>query len=77
MARPATTRTCRLTLTIAGADYRLRRVVGGWRLRKVGTGEVYLVRRTDDGAECSCYDFMYRSYACKHIRSLRALGLVR
>jgi hypothetical protein len=58
----ATTRpeTCHLTLTIAGVDYALRPVPGGWRLRKAGAAEVYFVVEAVDGAECSCCDFIYR-----------------
>jgi hypothetical protein len=77
MARPRTTaRTCRLTLTIDGQDYRLRRVDGSWRLRKAGTGDVHFVHQVIDGADCSCQDYVDRSHDCKYIRSMKAVGLI-
>jgi hypothetical protein len=78
MARATTrTETCSLTLTIAGVDYRLRPVSAGWRLRKAGSDELYLVVEAGDGASCDCGDARFRGRRCKHVRALVALGLVR
>jgi hypothetical protein len=78
--------TCRLTCTIRGVSYTVRPirpetsdVVRAWRLRKAD-GESYTVADTADGQVCDCADHVYRhdgnGTACKHVRALRALGLI-
>jgi hypothetical protein len=80
---------CRLTLSIDGLDYRLRplpgdlgsRIVMAWRLHKVNTPTRHDVAETLDGVTCSCGDQRFRhegrdAAGCKHIRALRALGLL-
>jgi hypothetical protein len=79
--------TCRLTVTIRGEEYHATPlepeaddVVKAWRLRKA-SGDAYVVADTADGATCECRDYVYRhegrdQVGCKHIRSLRALGLL-
>ena len=84
-ARPADV--CRLTITIRSVVYTARPirpemsdVIRAWRLRKPD-GTVYSIADTIDGATCDCADFVYRhdghdQTSCKHIRALRALGLI-
>jgi hypothetical protein len=84
-ARPADT--CRLSITIRGTAYTARPirpetsdVIRAWTLRK-GDGEPYTVADTIDGSTCDCADFVYRhdgqdQAGCKHVRALRALGLL-
>jgi hypothetical protein len=76
--------TCRLTLTINGVNYGVRPTPSedgrAWRLRKAD-GTVYDVAETDRGPTCDCPDQIYRhegenGVGCKHIKSLRALGLI-
>lgn len=83
-------RTCRLTLTVAGQDYRVRPLANdafagsgrAWRLRKLdGSGTAYDVVETIHGAECDCPDWIFHRdgldpKGCKHIKSMRALGLI-
>jgi hypothetical protein len=81
--------TCRLTVTIRGADYRARPIPNdafagsgrAWSLRKLGTDERHHVVETMHGAECDCPDFVFRRdgldpAGCKHVRALRATGLI-
>jgi hypothetical protein len=77
--------TCSLTLRIAGTDYRLRPVARrdlgpdvlvAWTLRKAGTATRHVVEETIDGTMCDCPDHLYRRHPCKHVRALRALGLL-
>jgi hypothetical protein len=77
----------RLTLSISGTDYRLRRIptdpsaaLRAWRLRKAD-GTHYTVAVTEHGPCCDCADFTFRRdgldpNGCKHIASLRAVGLL-
>jgi hypothetical protein len=81
------TGTCRLSLSINGVLYAIRRLECDpgaarvlWRLRKAD-GTSYHVARTDHGDDCSCPDFIFNrdgfdAEVCKHIRSLRACGLL-
>jgi hypothetical protein len=77
---------CRLTVTIRGESYTVRPVraeaedvIKAWRLRKAD-GTAYDVADTADGQVCDCADHVYRhdgqGTACKHVRALRALGLL-
>jgi hypothetical protein len=55
-------------------------VTRAWRLRKAD-GTTYTVADTTDGASCECADQVFRhegeyTPGCKHIRALRALGLL-
>lgn len=81
--------TCRLTMTIRGADYRVRPIrneafagIGrAWSLRKLGTAERHHVVETIDGPTCDCGDQTWRhegrdEVGCKHLRALRATGLI-
>jgi hypothetical protein len=79
--------TCNLIVRIRGVDYTARPVrpetsdcIRAWRLRRPN-GEAYLVGETIDGATCECGDFVFRhegndQVGCKHVRALRALGLL-
>jgi hypothetical protein len=79
--------TCRLSVTIRGTCYTARPVraetpdvIRAWRLRRPD-GEAYTVADTIDGQQCTCADFVYRhegldAIGCKHVRALRALGLI-
>lgn len=77
--------TCSLTLTIAGTAYRLRPVARrdlgpdvlvAWTLRKAGTATRHVVSESLDGPTCDCPDHLYRRRPCKHIRAMRATGLL-
>jgi hypothetical protein len=86
-ARPRPADTCRLTVRIRGGVYTAHPirpetsgVIRAWTLRKAD-GESYTVADTIDGAICDCADFTFRhdgrdQTGCKHIRALRALGLL-
>jgi SWIM zinc finger len=75
--------TCRLTLTINGVDYAVRRLPSPaprWSLRRDG-GTRYTVTRTADGTvTCDCPDFAFRhgsgDNGCKHARAVVAAGLI-
>jgi hypothetical protein len=83
--------TCKLTLTIGGTDYALLRIpcdaadaTALFRLRKRDPGAAtYYVSASPDGrVDCSCADFLFRhsqpgDAGCKHVRALRATGLLR
>jgi hypothetical protein len=86
--KTAPANTCRLTLTIRGRDYDVRPLRGdlgpgvvlAWRLAKVGTPTRHVVAETLDGTTCSCGDQMWRhagrGSSCKHIRAMKAVGLL-
>lgn len=89
-ARSTRPDTCTLTLAIRGDQYRVRGVQAdafgatsrAYRLRKAGTHEVHHVAETIHGPTCDCPDQTFRhegrdALGCKHIRALKALGLVR
>ncbi len=77
----------RLTLAINGTSYVLRRIpcdpsaaLRAWRLRKAD-GTTYNVGVTEFGPTCDCPDQEFRRegidpHGCKHIASLRAVGLL-
>jgi hypothetical protein len=79
--------TCRLSVTIRGVVYTARPirpeasdVIRAWRLRKPD-GAAYTVADTSDGATCDRADQTFRhdghdQVGCKHVRVLRALGLI-
>src|SRR4051794_10245470 len=80
--RPADT--CRLTVHIRGVAYGARPIASedgrAWRLRKAD-GTLHDVAETPHGPTCSCGDQTFRhegldALGCKHIRALRALGLI-
>jgi hypothetical protein len=81
---------CRLALTIAGVDYRVRFISApafgatdrAVRLRKVGADAAYNVAPTLNGPTCDCGDQVWRhegrdDLGCKHIRACRVAGLIR
>jgi predicted nucleic acid-binding Zn finger protein len=81
---------CNLTLKINDSLYRVRgskaQAFGAtsraFVLAKVGGIESYEVAETALGAVCDCPAFKYGridnpTYSCKHLRSLRALGIIR
>jgi hypothetical protein len=86
-AKPKPADICRLSVHIRGVAYTARpirpelsEVIRAWQLRKPD-GTVYNVADTIDGATCDCADFTYRhegndQIGCKHVRALRALGLI-
>jgi len=79
--------TCRLSLTINGVAYAVRPVPCDptaaqrcWSLRK-SDGTIYHASLQSWGAECDCPDFVFRRdgldpAGCKHLKALRALGIV-
>ena len=79
---------CRLTVHIRGDAYAVRIIEADpdadvsklIRLRKAD-GTAYHVARTAHGATCDCADQTFRhegrdGSGCKHIRALRAVGLL-
>lgn len=75
---------CRLTLTINGTDYALRSFASPdgrvWILRRA-EGHHHHVAPTAHGWTCNCGDWTWRREhrdpaGCKHIRALRAVGLI-
>jgi hypothetical protein len=78
---------CRLTITINGTNYGLRRIpadpsiaLRAWRLRKAD-GTTYNIAVTPHGPECDCPDFAFHRDGidpdgCKHINALNAVGLL-
>lgn len=84
--KPKAPSTCRLILEIGEAAYRVRPIPApafgqrkAFRLRKAG-GAVYHVADTLHGPTCDCGDQTFRhegrASACKHIRALKAVGLI-
>jgi hypothetical protein len=85
--KPKPADVCRLTVHIRGVCYSARPVepecddvARAWRLR-LADGTAYTVAETVHGATCECGDFVWRhdgkdAAGCKHIRALRALGLI-
>ncbi len=82
--------TCTLTLTIhrkvkkgwIDTEYTVRFLpshpqIGApaWRLTK-GDGATCDVILRSHGPECECPDYHYRQRECKHLRALRAVGLL-
>ncbi len=79
--------TCRLTLAINGAPYRVGPVTCDpsaalrcYEPRKAD-GAAYHVSQHGHGAECTCPDFVYRRdgidpAGCKHVKALAAFGLI-
>lgn len=92
-AQPTPIRTAdvrRLTLRIRGVDYHVRGIradafgatARAYRLRKAGSVEPIHAAETVHGPTCDCPDQTFRhggldAIGCKHIRAMRALGLVR
>src|SRR5829696_3643829 len=83
-AKPKPADTCRLSVTIRGTTYGAHPIPSedgrAWRLRKAD-GTTYDVAETPHGPTCDCGDQTYRhegidGTGCKHIRALRALGLL-
>jgi hypothetical protein len=86
-SKPKPAGVCRLTVTIRGTSYTARPVnpqasdvARAWRLRRAD-GAVYTVADTEHGPSCDCGDFVWRhdgkdATGCKHVKSLRALGLL-
>lgn len=88
LTAPAT-RTCRLTLTIDDTAYTVRpipllpesKLARRIRLRKAD-GTVYFVvqARGDDplldAPTCNCPDHVSRRRPCKHLKALKACGLI-
>jgi hypothetical protein len=78
--------TCRLTITIRGADYRARPVRNeafagagrAWSLRKLGTNTRHHVVETIHRQTFDCGDHVWRhegrETSCKHVRALRGRG---
>ncbi len=79
--------TARLTLTINGTSYTLRRIpcdpsaaLRAWRLKK-NDGTHYNVAATEHGPCCDCPDFTFHRdgidpAGCKHVKALAAVGLM-
>lgn len=82
--QPPATDVCRLVLHIRDSAYGVCPLPcetgRGWRLRSIKGGLAYEVRESPGGATCTCRDFEFRhrddTQGCKHIRAMRALGLI-
>lgn len=88
--KPRPPAVCTLTLTIAGQDYRIKGIDApafgstsrAYSLRKVGADARYHAVATPHGPACDCPDYIFRREGidpagCKHLRALKALGLLR
>lgn len=84
MIAKATTVDAVLLLLIDGKPYRVRMleasafVKAAYRLEKQNSTQVYEVRQTlSRGTRCECRAYKFGSgKACKHVRALRAVGLM-
>jgi SWIM zinc finger len=74
--------TCRLIVVIDGTEYRLSRspsARAAWHLKRLSEprkGQVYCVLTHKNVVTCSCQDSIKNGAVCKHVRALKALGLV-
>ena len=81
-APPVRHGTCRLTLTIDGTPYRLAKAPAAraaWHLKRMAEprkGTVYCVLTHKSVVTCTCPDSITNGAVCKHVRALKALGLV-
>lgn len=68
-------------LQINGAFYRLTNREAVWTLTKSGSGTTYNVSLTNaDLPRCDCPDLTFRDRedgCCKHVKALKAVGLIR
>ena len=77
---------CRLTLTIHGLHYGVRRIdseddVVSRAFRLTRKHDIFDVALTVHGAVCDCPDFIFRRVGrdpqgCLHIRAMRAVGIL-
>ncbi len=88
--KPAEPATTSLRLRIGQHDYAVRRIgadgrpfgtIKAFRLRRTDTGELHDVAQLPTGCECTCGDFVWRRdgldpAGCKHVRALKAWGLL-
>ena len=74
--------TCRLIVIIDGTEYRLTRspsARAAWHLKRLAEprkGTVYCVLTHKNVVTCTCPDSIMNGAVCKHVRALKALGLV-
>ena len=74
--------TCRLIVIIDGTEYRLTRspaARAAWHLKRMAEpreGAVYYVLTHKSVVTCTCPDSITNGAVCKHVRALKALGLV-
>ena len=74
--------TCRLIVIIDGTEYRLTRspsARAAWHLKRMAEprkGTVYCVLTHKSVVTCTCPDSIMNGAVCKHVRALKALGLV-
>jgi hypothetical protein len=81
---PSKPRTCRLTLTISGVDYIVKRIKNGvdrgWSLKRDGTTTYHVVKDQWGVVRCDCEDDRSGRHKhrgeCKHSLSLIACGLI-
>ena len=73
---------CRLIVVIDGTEYRLSRspaARAAWHLRRLAEprkGTVYCVLTHKSVVTLTCPDSIMNGAVCKHVRALKALGLV-
>ena len=81
-APPVRHGTCRLIVIIDGTEYRLTRspsARAAWHLKRLAEprkGTVYCVLTHKCVVTCTCPDSITNGAVCKHVRALKALGLV-
>ena len=74
--------TCRLIVVIDGTEYRLSRspsARAAWHLKRLAEprkGAIYCVLTHNRVVTCTCPDSISNGAVCKHVRALKALGLV-
>ena len=81
-APPVRHGTCRLIVIIDGTEYRLTRspsARAAWHLKRLAEprkGTIYCVLTHHRIVSCTCQDSIMNGAVCKHVRALKALGLV-
>jgi hypothetical protein len=81
-APPVRHGTCRLIVIIDGTEYRLTRspaARAAWHLKRLAEprkGTTYCVLTHKSVVTCSYPDSIMNGAVCKHVRALRAVGLV-
>ena len=84
-AGPRPADTCRLTLHIRGTPFAVKPIPSpdgrAYRIRNTENRKLYDVAETEHGPSCDCGDFVFRHHGidavgCKHVRALRAFGML-
>lgn len=71
----------KLTLKINNQHYRISLIQNDdqaklYRVRKLGSNNIYRTGVNNIGETCNCGDIRYRSTVCKHIQALKVFGMI-